>query len=153
MDFSNLNTVWGCDGRDLTGNPCKNTTASGHGLYHCIFCVNHDFCKDCIKLLRDPEPAIEIPGCGAGHRWLRIPPLGGEMYVGSKAKSVRVPKEVKASKEDEMILDIHYAEGENDEITVTAWKKKLAAEWDISLEEIRKEAQQTASDSDDESEK
>lgn len=142
---------WLCDGRDHTGNKCKNQPGFEHESYHCIYCIIQDFCEDCLKRLRDPKSEVKILECSARHKWLRIPPSGVDMYVGAKAKSVRVPREVKASEEDERILDIHYGDGESEEITVAAWLERLATEWDISLAEIRKEmAGRVMFDGDDE---
>ncbi|KAI1172030.1 hypothetical protein F4777DRAFT_23270 [Nemania sp. FL0916] len=137
MDLRNLPSAWQCDGRDLAGNECKNMSAGGHELYHCIYCVNHDFCRDCLKQVRAANPKVRIPGCSARHRWLRIPPLGADMYVGHKAKSVRVPKDIRAAPEDEMILDIHYEESGHADLTVKEWIDKLAAEWNVSIMELR----------------
>ncbi|KAI0444998.1 hypothetical protein F4803DRAFT_560482 [Xylaria telfairii] len=130
---------WLCDGRDVTGNECKNQPGFEHEFYHCIYCIIQDFCGDCLKRLRDPKSEVKILGCSSNHKWLRIPPSGTDMYAGVTARSVRVPREVKASEEDENILNIHYTEGETEEVTVAAWLERLATEWDIPLTEIRKE--------------
>ncbi|KAI8631209.1 hypothetical protein F5Y19DRAFT_425430 [Xylariaceae sp. FL1651] len=133
----NIWTSW-CDGYTLKDSRCQNSGDCEREMYHCIYCQNRDFCRDCLKQLRDPESVGKITGCSAEHRWLRIPPQGGDMYAGPRAKSVQVPREVRAVAGDESILEICYTEGGDDEITVEAWKEMLAREWDIPLEEIRK---------------
>ncbi|KAI0116512.1 hypothetical protein GGR51DRAFT_320612 [Nemania sp. FL0031] len=133
-----LNRIWRCDGRDSAGNPCKNEHDFKINFYNCIYCANQDFCGDCIKRLCDPESEIEITACSDKHRWLRIPPLGDDVYAGSAAKSVRVPK-VRPSEEDMKILDIYYGD-DSEEITVEAWKEKLATEWGMSIAELRQQA-------------
>jgi hypothetical protein len=60
------------------------------------------------------------------------------MFPGPKAKSVRVPARIETVDGDGQILRAGYAENsDGPEITVDVWKERLAAEWDISLEEIR----------------
>ncbi|OBT80827.1 hypothetical protein VF21_00243 [Pseudogymnoascus sp. 05NY08] len=91
--------------------------------------------------------------CNAKHRWLIIPPQGTDMYVGPRAKSVRMPKKVRAVKDDESILEICYGEdGDSEEITVEAWKETLAAEWGISLQGIREETSRQATPNEGEQE-
>lgn len=126
-----------CDGRILDGKQCENMADFGRGFYHCIYCWNRDFCWDCLIRLRDPGSDM-ITLCSAKHRWLRIPPHGEDVYVGTRAKSVRMPSSVKAVDGDEQVLVACYAEdGKGEEITVEAWKERVAREWDISLKEIR----------------
>ena len=56
------------------------------------------------------------------------------MYVGSRAKSVRLPQEVKPMEEDPQILQIIYAEdGSGEELTGEEWKDELAKEWEIEI--------------------
>lgn len=60
------------------------------------------------------------------------------MFPGSKTKSVRVSARIENVDGDEQILKACYAENSDGPvITVDAWRERLAAEWDISLEEIR----------------
>ncbi|KAI1127599.1 hypothetical protein F5Y10DRAFT_192382 [Nemania abortiva] len=132
----NVKGFWHCDGRDSAGNYCKTRHDFETVFYGCIYCASRDFCGDCLKRLRDPESEVEITECSSKHRWLRIPPLGDDIYVGSKAKTVRVPK-VRALEEDEKILDIYYDDG-CEEITVEAWKERLATEWYVPPTELRK---------------
>ncbi|KAI0885416.1 uncharacterized protein GGS22DRAFT_200296 [Annulohypoxylon maeteangense] len=145
---------WSCDGRNPDGRHCKNTASFEREFYHCIYCANRDFCAECLARLRAPTPDSGITVCSAKHRWMRIPPQGDDMYVGLKTKTVRVPKEVKGRNGDEGILEIYYDENGSEEITVEAWKEALAKEWDISLEDIRKEvSRQDAPDKGGEDEK
>ncbi|KAF7377195.1 Goodbye domain-containing protein [Mycena sanguinolenta] len=60
----------------------------------------------------------------------------GIFYIGPRAKSLKVPRKVRAVEGDEMVLEICYAEDGSQELMVEEWKKKLAEEWDISLEEM-----------------
>ncbi|KAI1454745.1 hypothetical protein F4805DRAFT_302712 [Annulohypoxylon moriforme] len=130
---------FGCDGRSLNGKHCENWASFERGFYHCIYCANRDFCGDCFSRLRAPGSDALITACSVNHRWLRIPPQGEDIYVGLKAKTVRVPKEVRPTKDDERILEICYDEDGGEEISVEAWKEALAKEWDISLEDIRRD--------------
>ncbi|KAI0534357.1 hypothetical protein GGR58DRAFT_483176 [Xylaria digitata] len=135
-----------CDGRDPDGSQCEKRAEFEREFYHCIYYVNRDFCEDCLKRLRDPESEVEITRCSAKHRWLRMPPNGADMYAGPRAKSVLVPREVKALETDERILEICYSDGGGEEITVTAWLEMLATEWGISITEIREELTKMMSD-------
>ncbi|KAI1779641.1 hypothetical protein F4818DRAFT_400079 [Hypoxylon cercidicola] len=139
IDTSVLPWYWTCDGRTPDGKHCKNAAEFGGDFYHCMFCSNKDFCGDCLKRLRAPDSSAEITACNAAHRWLRIPPQGGPTYVGPRAKRARVPKEVRPTEDDKSIMEICYDEDGGREVDVEAWKEALAKEWDISLEEIRKE--------------
>ncbi|KAJ2993823.1 hypothetical protein NUW58_g1728 [Xylaria curta] len=133
--------TWYCDGRTLDGNQCPNVVGSQKAFYHCIYCSGRDFCRDCLAQLRDPKPGVEITVCSPKHRWFRIPPQGVEGVVGTRAKTVKVPKEVRALAEDEAIIEAIWAEdGSAREILVETWKETIAKEWEIPLEEIRNSA-------------
>ncbi|KAI1100300.1 hypothetical protein F4804DRAFT_319299 [Jackrogersella minutella] len=144
IDTSALQWSWTCDGLTPDGKHCEKRTTFGQESYTCIYCSNRDFCGDCLARLRDPNTDGRIMACSAKHRWLRNPRGGGDMYVGSKAKTVRFPKEVRPTKDDENILEICYDEDGSREITVEAWKEALAKEWNISLEEIKEEMSRQA---------
>ncbi|KAI0094488.1 hypothetical protein BDY19DRAFT_988325 [Irpex rosettiformis] len=140
LDGASFQWGWTCDGRSADGNPCPNKSDFEHPFYHCTFCANKDFCADCLARLRDPTADIKIISCSSKHRWLKLPPQGDDMYVGSRAKSVRVPQEVRAMDGDEQILEIIYAEdGSGEEIAVEKWMEDLAREWKIDIEEIREQ--------------
>lgn len=135
IDTDALVFGWTCDGRTPDGKKCENQTDFERSLYHCIYCSNRDFCGDCLRRLRDPKSCAEITACSTQHRWLRIPPQGGDMYGGFRAESVRVPCEVKPLEGDEDILEAHHAADEGgQETTVEEWKRALADEWGIALE-------------------
>ncbi|ROV93591.1 hypothetical protein VMCG_08093 [Cytospora schulzeri] len=124
-----------CDGRTADGKHCKNRADFENDFYHCIYCSNRDFCGDCLKRLCDPKSCTDITACNSKHRWLKIPPLGRDMYVGLWAKSVQVPSEVRPMNGDRRVLEICYAkDGIGQDVTVEAWKQAIAKEWDISLE-------------------
>jgi tetratricopeptide (TPR) repeat protein len=126
---------WSCDGRAPDGNSCRNWGAGLHDIaYHCIYCADRNFCGDCLAQLRNPQETsgAKITVCNAKHKWLQLPCPGDDLFRGTKAKTVRLPIDVK---EDDRILKAIYAE-DGEEVTVEAWKEGLAAEWGISLEEI-----------------
>ncbi|KAI9151534.1 hypothetical protein HJFPF1_08740 [Paramyrothecium foliicola] len=132
---------WMCDGRTLDGKECTNGTNFEREMYHCVYCSVQDFCAECLGRLRDPASDPIFTFCSPKHRWMRVPPQGADMFVGARSKTVRVPKEVKGQENDESILEIHYGEDDGkDQITLESWKEDLAKEWDISLDEIKKEA-------------
>ncbi|KAI1205040.1 uncharacterized protein F4807DRAFT_444317 [Annulohypoxylon truncatum] len=141
---------WSCDGRTIDGKHCENKTSFEREMYHCIYCTSRDFCGDCLARLRARNSGAGITACSAEHRWLRIPHWGDAMYVGPKAESVRMPKGVRPTKDDERILEVFYGEDGGEEIAVEAWKEALAQEWGISLEEIRKEISRQATPNGDE---
>lgn len=132
LNEASVDDVMVCNGRLLDGKRCKATADFETELFHCTYCSNKNFCVDCLKRLRDPQACVGITACSANHRWLRVPPLGQDIYVGPRARAVRVPSKVIALERDEMILEAVYADhGEGREITVEAWKQTLADEWDI----------------------
>jgi hypothetical protein len=136
---------WSCDGRTPDGKRCENELDFKREFYQCVFCSNRDFCGDCLVRLRNPDSGARIMMCGAKHRWLRIPPYGSDMYLGQRSKTVRLPREVRPRGDDDGVLEICW--GENpEEVTVEAWKERLAAEWEISLEEIREMSRQANSE-------
>lgn len=138
--------VWSCDGRTPDGKECENTSEFSGDFYHCVYCSNIELCPDCLsRLRRPPDSGAEVTVCSARHRWLRIPPQGGATYVGPRAKSAPVPREVRPTEGDGSILEICYDdEGGGRKVAVEAWKEALAKEWHISLEEIRREISKQA---------
>ncbi|UKZ83102.1 hypothetical protein TrVFT333_010905 [Trichoderma virens FT-333] len=136
IDIDDLAWSWACDGRTSDGRGCGKWNIFEDDLYHCIYCSNRDFCGDCLARLRSPE-GVEMMECSAKHKWLQIPHQGNSMYLSTKAKSVRVPIDVRPLDDDDRILKAYYAEDGGDEITVEAWKEGLAAEWGISLKELK----------------
>ncbi|KAI8943991.1 hypothetical protein F4801DRAFT_601290 [Xylaria longipes] len=140
------NPHWSCDGRTPDGDQCPNMADCENVFYNCVYCSNRDFCKDCLKQLRDSEPRVEITACSPKHRWLLIPPQRSDSFVGSKAKTVKMPKEVRTLAGDDAILEIVWAEdGSAQEVSVETWKETIAKEWDIPLEEIRNDLAKQAS--------
>jgi len=134
-----------CDGRTPDGKYCDKKHDFKREFYQCIFCSNRDFCGDCLSRLRAPNSGADIMACSAKHRWLRIPPHGSDMYLGLRSKIVRLPKEVRPYGDDNGVLEICW--GENpDEIKLEAWKEMLAAEWEISLEEMMRMSEQATPD-------
>lgn len=132
LNKASIDDVMVCNGRRPDGKRCKSTADFKTELFHCTYCSNKNFCGDCLKRLRDPQGCVGITACSANHRWLRVPPLGQDMYVGPRARTARVPSKVIAMDMDEKILEVEYAEhGEEREITVEVWKQTLADEWDI----------------------
>jgi hypothetical protein len=132
--------ILSCHGRTADGKPCPNEADFDTEFYHCIYCANQDFCGDCLAQLRDPASEVEIMVCSPKHKWLWIPPQGGDFYLGLRSKSVRVPSNVRAAAEDgdEQILRAYYDDNDGgEEISLEAWKERLAVEWGISLEEIK----------------
>ncbi|KAL7936390.1 hypothetical protein V8C35DRAFT_295371 [Trichoderma chlorosporum] len=141
IDAASLTWSWGCDGRTLDGKGCDKWNNFELGFYHCIYCSNNDFCGDCLARLRDPESGVQFMQCSAKHKWVHMPHQGNSVYVGTKAKSVRVPIDVKPLDDDDRILKAYYAEdGSGEEITVEAWKERLAVEWGLSIREIMNES-------------
>ncbi|TPX15880.1 uncharacterized protein E0L32_000214 [Thyridium curvatum] len=133
-----------CDGCTDTGERCDRTADCETGLYHCTYCSQKDFCADCLARLRDPTSDL-IKVCDPRHRWLLLPPLAADVYVGPGASRVRVAKCVEAVNGDEQILQARFAEdGSGEEISVEAWKESLAAEWGLSIEEIRNDLSRQA---------
>ncbi|KFY68311.1 hypothetical protein V496_01166 [Pseudogymnoascus sp. VKM F-4515 (FW-2607)] len=142
-----------CDGRTIDGKHCNTAADFNHEFYHCIYCSNRGFCQECLKRLRFPDSGADIMVCSAKHRWLVMPPQGTDMYVGPRAKSVRVPQEVRAVKDDKSLLEICYGENsDSEEITVEVWEDTLAGDWGISLQEIREEISSQATPGEDEQE-
>jgi len=143
----NTEVFWACDGCASDSKHCETEASFEREFYHCVYCSNRDFCGDCLARLRAPDSNAQIMTCSAKHRWLRMPPWGRDIYVGLRAKSAWVPKEVRTVEGDESILEICYGEnGCREEIMVEAWKEVLAREWDISLEEIKDMSRQATSD-------
>ncbi|KAL7794357.1 hypothetical protein V8C37DRAFT_415219 [Trichoderma ceciliae] len=155
LDPRAVSWSWTCDGRTPDGKSCENLADFDKEFYHCIYCSDKDFCGDCLKRLRDPESGVGIMECSAKHKWLQIPRQGDDVYVSLRAKSVRVPIDVRALDDDEKILSAYYAEdGGGEEITIEAWKERMTREWGISLKEIQDEmSRQTTPENGEESEK
>ncbi|ROW03872.1 hypothetical protein VPNG_07303 [Cytospora leucostoma] len=127
--------AWTCSGRTPDGERCKKQGEFEKNLYHCIYCFSRDFCEDCLRRLRDSTSCVEITACSAEHRWLRLPPMGGDMYGGMWPESVLVPTDVRPVEDDERILEAHYAsDGGGQKRKVEEWKQALADEWGIILD-------------------
>ncbi|KAH0522734.1 hypothetical protein TsFJ059_006533 [Trichoderma semiorbis] len=132
-----LTWSWSCDGRTSDGRVCDSWDSFEDDLYHCIYCSNKDFCGDYFRRLRNPESGVDFMECSAKHRWLQIPHQGNSMYVSLKAKSVRVPIDVRPLDGDDRILKAYYAEdGSGEDITIDEWKERVATEWGISLKTL-----------------
>lgn len=149
VDKTALQSPWTCDGHTLDGKLCENTSGFEHEFYHCMYCSNQDFCGGCLARLRTPGSSTRILACNAKHRWLRVPPHGDNMYVGLKTKSVRIPREVRATKDDESILEICYGDDGGKVIAMEEWKEALAKKWGISLEDIKDEISRQATPDED----
>ncbi|XDG03489.1 hypothetical protein ABKA04_003104 [Annulohypoxylon sp. FPYF3050] len=149
VDKTALQSPWTCDGHTLDGKLCENTSGFEHEFYHCMYCSNQDFCSGCLARLRTPGSSTRILACNAKHKWLRVPPHGDDMYVGLKTKSVRIPREVRATKDDESILEICYGDDGGKIITMEEWKEALAKKWGISLEDIKDEISRQATPDED----
>ncbi|KAJ6504135.1 hypothetical protein C8R47DRAFT_178200 [Mycena vitilis] len=119
---------WSCDGLMPDGEQCKNLADFNNVLYHCIYCWNRDFCWDCLERLRKPDSGADIMICSASHQWIRIPQLGGDVYVGQWAESARMPSAVRPVEGNDHILEIVY-DAEGQMVTVEAWKEALTREW------------------------
>ncbi|OTA04241.1 hypothetical protein A9Z42_0048210 [Trichoderma parareesei] len=144
--LSELTTwAWTCNGRAPDGRNCRkwaDSSDSGEDFYHCIYCSDQDFCGSCLGRLRNPGSGVKITGCSAKHKWLQIPCHGDDFFLGSKAKRVRLPIDVRPLEDDDRILKVvygHSEDGGGEEMTVEAWKEGLAAEWGISLKELMNE--------------
>ncbi|KAL7941231.1 hypothetical protein V8C42DRAFT_335700 [Trichoderma barbatum] len=147
VDLGALPWSWTCDGRTPDGKMCGKWANFEDDFYHCIYCSNRDFCSDCLTRIRNPETGVEIMECSAKHKWLQIPRQGSSLYVGMRAKSVRVPTDVKILDGDDKIMKGYYVDdGGGEVVTVEAWKEGLAAEWGISLKEILNESSSEGED-------
>jgi len=129
--------IWTCDGRTPDGKKCDKVLDFACEFYHCTYCSNRDFCRECLVRLRElPHPddeAVDIMACDPKHRWLRMPPHGTASYVGPRAKWVPVPKEVRPLQADGQVLEVCYDE-DGDRISVAEWKESVAKEWGLSVE-------------------
>ncbi|KAI1089944.1 hypothetical protein F5B19DRAFT_351940 [Rostrohypoxylon terebratum] len=150
LDKTALQSPWTCDGRTPDGKLCDNTSGFENEFYHCMYCSNQDFCGGCLARLRTSDSSTRILACSAKHRWLRVPPHGDDMFVGLKTKNVRIPKEVRATKDDERIVEICYGDDEDKSITMEEWKEALAKKWGISLEDLKNEISRQATPDGDE---
>lgn len=137
---------WMCDGTEDNGRYCRQIWDAHNDFYYCLFCANTVFCERCLSRLRNPsaEDGADVFACSHKHKWLKVPRVGADMYVGPKGKSIPIPTSiVPAKQDDDRILEIRY---ENDkEIPLDTWKEKLAETWGFSLAEIAKEMQRVAS--------
>lgn len=121
------------------GTPCGTSLDFHRGFYICVFCATANFCGECLPSFRALKAGeLDTMRCDAKHRWLHIPPYGDAMYLGLKSRTVRLPKEVKPSEEDDKILEIVWGD-EPRVIFTETWKEVVAKEWDISIEEIKTE--------------
>lgn len=114
---------WSCDGRTEDGKQCKKQSDFGEEFYHCLYCWQRDFCRDCLVRLRDPNSNV-ITVCNGGHEWMLTPPQGSSFYLGTRAKTVRKPSSVKPISGDRQILEARYdqdTEGVGSEMTTKEW--------------------------------
>ncbi|KAK4445818.1 hypothetical protein QBC34DRAFT_332627 [Podospora aff. communis PSN243] len=135
--LNHVDTTWFCDGCTSDGTACANKPGFDHPFYHCLTCFNIDFCPDCFKKLRgesDPE-GVDIMVCSRKHKWLRVPPLGGPMFVGLRADRARAAKEVRPLDDDENVLEIIW---DDEVVDISAFKETLAKEWGLSIEQMRR---------------
>ncbi|KAK0619086.1 hypothetical protein B0T14DRAFT_554464 [Immersiella caudata] len=147
-----LDSTWFCDGCKADGSACPNKPGFDHVFYHCLTCFNRDFCPDCLEKLRglsDPE-GVDIMVCSPKHKWLRVPPLGGTMFVGMRADRAHVAKEFKPLDGDKNVLEIIWDE---ELVEVASFKEALAKEWGLSPKQISRGSSDNetpeSSDSDD----
>ncbi|KAH7320618.1 hypothetical protein B0I35DRAFT_390482 [Stachybotrys elegans] len=132
-----------CDGWLPDGKNCGVSASFEREFFHCVMCVDRDFCKSCLVRMRDPASGTHVKPCSPKHKWLRVPPLGQDVFAGDKAKTVRVPKEVRAMEGDESILEMYHGEDGGDEVEVEKWTEMLAKDWGISLDEVKKQTEKT----------
>lgn len=136
-----------CDGSNPDGTTCGKSLWET-GLYHCVYCSDVDFCRTCLSLLRDSESDLTYV-CNPKHQWLLVPPAGDNMYAGQEADSVRRPNV--GTEGDGQVLVVSYTSDECEILSVAAWKKELAKEWEVSLEELEGvDIGESTSESDDE---
>ncbi|KAI1320310.1 hypothetical protein F5Y16DRAFT_417501 [Xylariaceae sp. FL0255] len=148
-----------CDGPGRNGNgTCGNVADFNTHFYRCVYCSNVELCGECLGNLKQthhhsnshPHSAgIETQPCSPNHKWLLIPAMGSDLYVGPKAKRVRPPVKVNPFpvpvqrngspeyREDSQVLAIRRDEKREPEVSVEEWKSAIAREWEISPEEIR----------------
>lgn len=132
-----------CGGHLTGGDDCKNYHDFATPFYNCIYCLDEDFCKSCLGRLRNSEATIKVTVCNANHRWLKMPPLGDDMYVGTKASIVPLDHDIRVSQHDQQILEMVRDETcTQTEMTLDAWKEQLAKNWGISMDEIKSAADQ-----------
>ncbi|GFF75582.1 hypothetical protein IFM47457_03933 [Aspergillus lentulus] len=124
VDLDDLGFTWYCDGRTAaawtatTGPVLRMSSIIASTVRHAISAGTASI--DCDI----PQPTSPL--------------YGGDMFPVSKTKSVRVSARIENVDGDEQILKACYAENSDGPvITVDAWRERLAAQWDISLEEIR----------------
>ncbi|KAH0489615.1 hypothetical protein TgHK011_010035 [Trichoderma gracile] len=137
---------WSCDGRAPNGNNCSKLGRLNDVVYHCVYCSDQSFCGNCLAQLRSHESGVKITGCSAKHKWLQLPCPGDDFFRGTKAKTVRLPIDVRPLEDDDRILKAVYAEVGDGEMLVEAWREGLAAEWGISLKEMMNESSEASED-------
>lgn len=142
-----LRDRWWCDGTKADGRYCFQQWDTQNELYQCLYCADTVFCRNCLARLRNNENGddADIFICSAKHKWLKIPCTGSDMYVGLRADSAPVATAVEPVEGgDEQILEIRYEDDE--QISLDAWKDKVAETWGFSLADVAKEVQEAASD-------
>ncbi|PNS19328.1 hypothetical protein CAC42_2505 [Sphaceloma murrayae] len=133
-------SIWFCDGTTPDGVRCLKRSGFDREFYHCIYCSDSDFCKDCNVRLRSLDAPEHLSSCSPHHRWLKVPPLGSSMFVGPRSKTAPVPAGIRIADGDERVLEPYYKDGEEREmIDVKVWKEAVAQEWAITLPEIKGE--------------
>ncbi|KAK8012254.1 nacht and tpr domain containing protein [Apiospora marii] len=150
--------LW-CDGSKEDGRICGQKWDSGHDMFQCLYCTDVIFCEGCWKRLvlsPDAQSGVDIFACSSKHKWLKMPRTGSDLYVGPKAQNVRIPTDVRPARKmdgtgdnDDRVLEAYFDQ-DSEEISVQAWKERLAAEWGFSLDQIIKEMQRADSPSDSE---
>ena len=144
-DFQ-LQGGWWCDGTREDGRNCNRVWDLQNDLYQCLYCADTVFCEPCLARLRNPgaDYGTDIFACSQKHKWLKVPRLGADMYVGPKGKVIQIPTRVMPLNQgDDQILEIRY---ENDsEISLDIWKEKLAETWGFSLVDISEEVRRVTS--------
>jgi tetratricopeptide (TPR) repeat protein len=124
----------GCDGRTRAGKKCTKSSTLDETFYHCLYCKSRDFCQDCFGRLRDVS-CRDIPVCSPGHKWFRVEPAYNDMYHGPKAQEIREVV-VESLEKDKKVMVASYKDPATF-VQVEAWKKEIAREWGINLEEIQ----------------
>ncbi|KAJ7619348.1 hypothetical protein FB45DRAFT_755212 [Roridomyces roridus] len=128
---------WKCSGRLADGTVCPKKPLMERVYYACMYCMDRAFCWECLQWLRDPDAEVKITVCDATHQWLKVSPPCEDIYVGPLATSVRVPQDLRAVNGDEKIREIWFAEGtEENVVNVEEWKRGLAKEWGIDIDEL-----------------
>ncbi|KAK1480681.1 hypothetical protein CTAM01_14243 [Colletotrichum tamarilloi] len=131
-----VETQWFCDGYTSEGKKCEKRGDFEQEFYQCVYCLDKDFCRECLARLRDPESDV-ITVCSEKHQWLRRPRQGEDVCVGPAAKTVPVPLGVEPVDGDANVLRARYTKDGGQMISVEEWKESLAREFEIPMDEIK----------------